>query len=353
MHRHAPSLPAMVSPAQPPQAARTRPMILPLASSQRRPGAISISIYYRILPISDRFSSSLPLTLVCVDRRSDAPACSYTAGDASSCTGTTGCMYVAPGAAVISYAVSVTSTNILDSSAVGGLAAVVRALDSEPSDGSLDTSTFISNLVTGINAAFLTEEIAQASFIAGISLLPLAPGCAVDTTTPDNVLSAVGSPFVSEVTYLATSLGTLASLTDLLTRRNLNTALMARARAGSWAPPTLGALHVAQPPTPPPPAVEGIGAASVLAVCLCILSCVGLVVREIKRRRMRKSHRVYVEDAKAKDDVAREAAGDEERKQREEVERRKREAAEKGKSHLLIYQSAACFTDLSIAGMFY
>ena len=61
---------------------------------------------------------------------------------------------------------------------------------------------------------------------------------------------------------------------------------------------------------------------TLLVIGLCILSCVGLVVREIKRRRMRKSHRVYVEDAKAKDDAAREAESDADRAQREEMVRR-------------------------------
>ena len=57
-------------------------------------------------------------------------------------------------------------------------------------------------------------------------------------------------PFVSDVSYSATSLGTATGLAGLLTRGNLIAALTVRANAGSWPPPTLGTFRVAQPPTP-------------------------------------------------------------------------------------------------------
>lgn len=52
------------------------------------------------------------------------------------------------------------------------------------------------------------------------------------------------------------------------------------------------------------------GVGGVLTIALMILGCGVLTVREIKRRRMRKSHKVYVEERKAKDDAEREAVRD-------------------------------------------
>jgi hypothetical protein len=136
--------------------------------------------------------------------------------------------------------------------------------------------------------------------------------------------------FRSDVEYAATSLGTDRALSGLLSRENLAGALATRATAAGWPAPQLAAMTVAPlPPDPAPPEPEPIGVGSVVAASLLVLGCVALTVREIKRRRMRKSHKVYVEDAKAKDDAAREAESDAERERREELERLEREAEER------------------------
>jgi hypothetical protein len=246
---------------------------------------------------------------------------------------------------VISYRVAVTSVNVLTSNADRGLAAVMRSLDTDTSA----VASFTTSLVAGVNAALLLEHISQASFIAGIALLPLPADAAVDTATPAHVLAAAGgAAFTSEVIYSVSSLGAPAGLSELLTEANINSALVGRADGASpsWPPPTLGLLYVTPPPDPPPaPEVEGVGATTVLGVALwCVvaqrshalfasftsnprvvcdsaLSCVALGAREIKRRRIRKSHRVYVEDAKAKDDATREAESDADRARREEMAR--------------------------------
>lgn len=136
--------------------------------------------------------------------------------------------------------------------------------------------------------------------------------------------------FRSDVEYAAASLGTDRALSGLLSRENLAAALATRALEAGWSAPHLDTMTVAPlSPEPTPPEPEAIGVGSVVIASLLILGCVVLTGREIKRRRMRKSHKVYVEDAKAKDDAAREAESDAERERREELERLEREAEER------------------------
>jgi hypothetical protein len=196
-------------------------------------------------------------------------------------------------------------------------------------------------LAKGMNEALGLEHIANPAFIAGIAMPPFDTDAAADfgiahAPTPASVLAKLqpGNPsavfFRSNVDYAATSLGTERSLSELLSGGNLVAALATRATASAWPTPQLVAMSVEQPPPETPPSEpEGIGVGGLLTISLLTVGCVALTVREIKRRRMRKSHKVYVEEAKAKDDADREAESDADRAQREELERIEREAEER------------------------
>ena len=150
---------------------------------------------------------------------------------------------------VLSYAVSVTSTDVLSNTGDDGLAGLIRTLDggsggggdggavaaaSSSSSSSSSSLGFATSLAQGMNAALGLERIANPAFIAGIAMVPFEPpeGSIVEAPTPPAVLtqwqqqqqSGGGAvQFRSEVEYRATSLGTPEALSELLSRGNLAT----------------------------------------------------------------------------------------------------------------------------------
>lgn len=246
---------------------------------------------------------------------------------------------------LLSYTISVTQHDVFSNTEDDGLAGLISALESDVSPSRFSArGSFATSLAQGMNVALGLEHIANPAFIAGVAMHPfdtdtVAEGGIdgiVDAATPASVLEKLqlGDPsavaFRSDVEYTATSLSTERSLSELLSSRNLIAALTTRATAASWPTPQLVAMRVQQqPPEASPSEPGGIGVGALLAISLLIFGCVALTVREIKRRRMRKSHKVYVEEAKAKDDAEREAESDADRAQREELERIEREAEER------------------------
>ena len=149
---------------------------------------------------------------------------------------------------VLSYAVSVTSTDVLSNTGDDGLAGLIRTLDGDSGGGgdggavaaasssssSSSSLGFATSLAQGMNAALGLERIANPAFIAGIAMVPFEPpeGSIVEAPTPPAVLtqwqqqqqSGGGAmQFRSEVEYRATSLGTPEALSELLSRGNLAT----------------------------------------------------------------------------------------------------------------------------------
>eukprot|EP01045_Picozoa_sp_COSAG04_P003424 COSAG04_NODE_139_length_23663_cov_6.466893_9_plen_620_part_00 len=225
-------------------------------------------------------------------------------------------------AAVVSYAISVSASDVATGDASEGLAGLVRALDAGA------TATFTAQLAAGFNVALELEHIDAATFIAGVALQPLSNGSVAEAPTPVAVTAAHPS-FQSVVEYEALSFGSADALVSRLTVARVVDALAATATAAGWPAPSLSGLEVVPPPAPPPPPPEeGIGAGLVLVAVLGGLCCCVLAYREQQRRRLRKQHRVYVQSEKAKDDAVREAEDKSERARLEEEARLEREAEE-------------------------
>ena len=243
---------------------------------------------------------------------------------------------------IVTYALAATSIDVSSATAAAApgtpdLAGLVAALDA-PNDTISDPSraAFANAVRLGINAAILTERFADASFIAGVTLLPFNNVTSVQelgVITPDDSSGrrrqqdeegeerSVLHPFHSAISYQVTSLLAADAIRAQLTPEALQASLAAVATKNGRPRPLLGALQIEQaPPVPPPPPLEGVSV-GLIAFILIVSCCVFTFgYREYSRRKRIRLHKIYIANEKAAAEARSAAESGEQREAREAAE---------------------------------